>query len=89
MINYTKGEWKVSCRKNVYGDECYAINSGDEMIAIISGFGHKANAQLIASAPLLYEALKAIIKHYDIILIGDDKECDVLAFEALEKAEGQ
>ena len=57
---YTKGDWRVSCRKNLYGDEYSAVNSGDEMIAVISGFGHKANAQLIALSPKMAGLLKEL-----------------------------
>ena len=59
---YTKGEWRVSCKKNLYGDEYSAVNSGDEMIAVVSGFGHKANAQLIVSAPRMARFIGKIVE---------------------------
>lgn len=57
-MNYTKGEWEVDCKQNAYGDDCLAIKSGDAMVAIIAGFGQLADAQLIVSAPKLYEFVR-------------------------------
>ncbi len=97
-MNYTKREWKVSCRKNVYGDECYAINSGDEMIAIVSGFGHKANAQLIASAPKMAKLLGLYLADCQLEHLEYNDDTYKLAIEigkqlgmpeALAKAEGK
>lgn len=59
MIEYTKGEWKVEDETNIF--------CGDRLIATAGGYAdnftspreeNKANANLIASAPDLYEALK-------------------------------
>ena len=61
-MNYTKGEWRV-----IGGKGEYSVISVDEQITLANVYGKdKANAQLIASAPDLYEALKAIMtERYD------------------------
>jgi len=63
-MEYTKGKWEVSVSKVVTG-EFYSVVSSYrkhqfEIAKIMSAKEDKANAQLIASAPDLYEALKAI-----------------------------
>ena len=50
-MTYTKGEWKVR-RHGI----TYEVYTGNYEVA--SGIYRSANAQLIASAPALYEALK-------------------------------
>ncbi len=57
MVNYTKGEWKV-----VKTHDAVLVCSGQKQIAYMLGAKNKqeANVQLIASAPDLYEALRAI-----------------------------
>ena len=69
-INYTKGEWKAHRILGI--DELYFsyVKSGETHIARVDNKVEeicKANAQLIASAPLLYEACTealSLIKPY-------------------------
>ena len=60
MNNYTQGEWKVTHEDNImYGESFWVVCDGST-IAEIKDWGayrEKDNAQLIASAPDLYEAL--------------------------------
>ena len=67
-MNYTKGEWKVEVRES---SNCIRIKSHDDtqgyadyIVQIADVFGtngeDEANAHLIAAAPDMYEALKAI-----------------------------
>ncbi len=89
-MNYTKGEWKIR-----------AIETGHILVYCDSGLiadvynninGYEANANLIAAAPDMYEALKFIItgKRED----GKYDKYDAAGFikiaeEALAKAEGK
>jgi hypothetical protein len=86
-MDYTKGEWKVRpCDDNnaevVFDDPepCISIYTPNDGEA-------PANANLIASAPDLYEALKNLIDNGLIVGIDSDhfQEC----IDAIEKAEGK
>lgn len=79
MNNYTKGEWKTY--KNALGQ--WAISTDTEPIAQVE---RHYNAQLIASAPDLYEACKLAL-HY--IGTSQDKKARVIVEQALAKAEGK
>jgi len=67
-MNYTKGEWKVGKATDVMGYETPIYANTDEgrdyEIATVHIYNGEqiANAQLIASAPDLYEALKTIVE---------------------------
>jgi len=99
-MNYTKGEWKVKDGTSIF--------CGDRLVANTGGYTltqhetktlkeNKANAHLIAAAPLMYEALRGIVSEgtracqnydsniketYNIDLV------DRLARKALALAEG-
>ena len=87
-MNYTKGEWKIHKDEH---NATWVVTDTSKVCVLLDGANArvKANAQLIASAPDLYEALKAVVERYEIILIGDDQKCDVMAIEALAKADGK
>ena len=63
MMEYTKGPWEIN-ENTVYGLPTFEISSetSDSWIANVldKNMPGKANAQLIASAPMMYEALKEI-----------------------------
>lgn len=86
MNNYTKGEWKtgrlkgaIECNGNLLA-ACFTENDEE----------NQANAQLIASAPDLYEALKALAN--TIMRNGTatkNREEVLNGIKALAKAEGK
>ena len=60
-MEYTKGEWKV------YIGKCIRVESESKCICLLHDCEDEdlVNAQLIASSPKLYEALKYIIRELD------------------------
>lgn len=61
MAEFTKGEWKIKRRILADGDLSIQIitDTGNQYGVIATvGINKQANADLIASAPVLYEALK-------------------------------
>lgn len=66
---WTKGPWSYS--ENADGAEAFGVSqawevgAGDIGLALVSGC--EANARLIAAAPALYEALKALADDYATI----------------------
>ncbi len=71
-MNYTKGKWKVTCsspNNPKARDKFYSIISicgaSEIELAKLSPFRNfpetEANANLIAAAPAIYEALKALV----------------------------
>ncbi len=90
-MNYTKGEWKVTQWIEKHGFNVFSetggfvasvpMNVGLEHTMIEAG----ANAHLIAAAPDMYEALKALVKYHE--REGKAIPCLVDATEALAKAE--
>ena len=94
MINYTKGKWK-----ELHGD----IYCNEERIARSESLGFsriteaKANAQLIASAPDLYEELKkadGLICHLCKMSMDGTLDCEACddrkrRLKALAKADGK
>ena len=86
MSEYTKGKWK----KQLYSNG-YEIFADDEEETYIAGINednpnHKANAQLIETAPELLEAAEYIENH---ILTGGIKIKDApaeICFKDLQKA---
>ena len=88
-MEYTKGEWVKYNR--LYGTEVTEhIWCGDKHIADLDGEDATANAHLIASAPMLYEACKLALKY--LRPLGKDKfsEAAEKTIEtALSKAEGK
>lgn len=87
----TKGPWAAVRSDPAEGVDCWWICAGDgnrekEFATVYGGVGaHEANAQLIASAPELYDALKALLPYFE----GEhayDHPCSVQARSALLKA---
>ena len=83
---FTKGEWKAGKSKDTGLWHIHGGVSGGEYVCCLPTTGRsEANAQLIASAPDLYEALKLIyskcrrLSTEEIIIVG----------KALAKAEGR
>ncbi len=92
-MNYTKGEWKLT-------DDGYVI-AGEKYVHEPNNFGFEikagaiipkevmANSRLIAAAPDMYEALKALIEAYSIGHYAMDKVVEELVSPVLVKAEGK
>lgn len=84
-MEYSRGDWKVVT--NMDGHKTI-VRTGSGFIAVTKVARPKeeceANAHLIASAPKLYEALKALTKEFT-------KQCEVEAnaYKALAEAEGK
>jgi len=96
MINYTKGEWKVGKATDAMGYETPIYANTDEgrdyEIATVHIYNGEqiANAQLIASVPDLYEALKYIIRELDKAdIIKANSIFMLMPVQALAKAEGK
>ena len=93
---YTKGEWKPAYHGNVNGYEKYSVCTDTDVVCNIhvkaDGNEANANAHLIASAPDMYEALKVLVKEYNVDL-EYCKFTDIPHWEkackALAKAEGK
>ena len=97
-MEYTKGEWKVWIHPDRIppeGEGTWAIYIADEQSKAIAKVSNedtnimKANANLIASAPDLYEALKELATYRNAWkdVLGD-KLTEMLT-KALAKAEGK
>lgn len=77
---HTGGEWILG-----KAPDCYSIYSqlGNGIAIIPFEYQNaEANARLIASAPLMLEALEAVLN------MGDDYEAEKLVLEAIKKARG-
>ena len=89
MLNYTKGEWRIH---PTHKTDVYALRDGSHFIAEC-GNPHLpngedlANAQLIASAPDMYEALKEIVSWKDATNVKFPTYAMGQAEKALAKAE--
>lgn len=103
-MNYTKGEWKpwqIECQHPNWttNTEQWAIcagDSGEQGIAktvlddTILAIERKANANLIAAAPDMYEALQQLVDY--LAYMGVPEDCEdkyAEAEQALAKAEGR
>ena len=93
-MEYTKGEWKLSPlgKEWVVGEDGFAIA---KVLDGKTGKFNEANAQLIASAPRLYEALKKLVAVYEIddvsvalMDIHDYPVCWTDALKALKITQG-
>ena len=71
MGNYTKGEWKIEYPAN---DGIRARIIVGENGSVIATVNDEANAQLIASAPDLHEALKELLKWAELSYSDDTGE---------------
>lgn len=98
-MNYTKGEWKAAIPEGSNGYWLVASN-GKEICTIYESVAEiEANAHLIAAAPALYEALKALkewkLANPDIgnrpgLPVGlTGNEIKLMVDKALSKAEGK
>ncbi len=88
-MNYTKGNWTIQ-DKNKY--ETSHIECGIYRICrIADNREYKANARLIAAAPDMYEALKALCEWLDTDDIRPNGMYITIneAKQALNKAEGK
>lgn len=92
-MNYTKGEWKILHVPEAHQPFLIGIGLDDNHPVATVTKTHfpdeaKANAQLIASAPDLYEALKDLLADTD--KTGYTSVPHIIkATEALAKAEGK
>jgi len=81
-MNYTKGEWRQWSSMNGHHIWCNNTHIAD----VDSG---KADAQLIASAPDLYEACKEVAKAYKCSPTSMQPLFWLRCVQALAKAEGK
>jgi len=84
-MNYTKGEWAYTPHPKEGG----FVHSLEKGIAFY--VGHE-NGNLIAAAPEMYEALKAITSQFAAAVehpYSSDKKVYTQALKALAKAEGK
>ncbi len=99
MMNHTKGKWEavISHKK-----DDYIIWAGDEGVFIATTqsvppaahetgiYGKQANANLIAAAPELFKALKAMTKLFEErIPYPNNTQRYKQAIKAIAKAEGE
>jgi len=85
-MNYTKGEWKVK------GNYIVLAGSGAKVAQVTvdwPDYEIAYHANLIAAAPAMYEALKAIIEECPDPQLPYGKAVVRIATEALAKAEGK
>ena len=83
---FTKGPWLIKMNKTFYGEEFIGIyDTQDRLIA--SAYMHISNANLIAAAPDMYEALEVFCSY----CFGcTDNECKICIYgKALRKARGE
>jgi len=96
-MEYTKGEWKADGHFILAGPEIIAqmVESGENRNGII--IDSHANANLIAAAPILYEALNDLLCWVNAILSHGLAEHGIIinnppvakSVKALAKAEGE
>jgi len=91
-MNYTKGEWKILHVPEAHQPFLIGIGLDDNHPVATVTKTHfpdeaKANAQLLASAPDMYEALKEILSiiHYNEPLA----KANTIIYKAIAKAEGK
>ncbi len=92
-MNYTKGEWKVSSTAFDRAYQTFVVNEDLELISEATGDSPEesiANANLIAAAPNMYEALRKARQHFGhMILTYEEAQVVTVIDEALAKAEGK
>ena len=84
-MEYTKGEWKVS---KPFKEIPYSVSSNEKYPIARLGFTQEdeANAQLIASAPDMYEALKKFELLFPISRLAKGLPSQMMIGDAIEKA---
>ena len=90
-MSYTKGPWRVV--HNDKKDYPFILNDEKKVIAQVIGDGVKiegnhANAQLISSAPDMYQALKLLQERDDYGSLRLPTQAKEIINQALAKAEG-
>jgi len=98
-MNYTKGEWKVKQPKGKAGEffDGFTLSvEGDKLLIALcdrKGWDNKqqrlANANLIAAAPDMYEALKEMLVDWQSGDIEINSATRELIDKALAKVEGK
>jgi len=95
-MNYTKGEWTVIGQSNAYMVQAKVPDKIHNLKLIADCYDNKEDAQLIASAPDLYEALKECARAINVFLIKygngvlpEESTVYKRAEKALAKAEGR
>ena len=83
-MNYTKGEWEINRLGKIGMPHTYQIFCDGYKVA--GAIFNKANANLIAAAPDMYEALKSVLPLITTEWNGPLQE---RARQALAKAEGK
>ena len=93
-MNYTKGEWRVTgeCFHDNIGAYRLVLGANDELIGHLwpnSNPQTEANAQLIAAAPDMYEALKVVVGYFDSPEVSNASDFIPQLRNALAKAEAK
>lgn len=86
---HTQGPWQVSNWYSTSGQSC-GISNGILGVAAVYGTGRteaEANARLVASAPELVAAVRALLTYFSTKT--DDAPCVVAARAAVAKALGE
>ena len=86
-MNYSKGNWES--QMSITGERVIVVENDDTGIEFICSGVRYWNKDLICAAPLLYEALKAIVERVEQgLALGEALEIEP-ARKALMKAEGK
>jgi len=89
MSEYTKGPWTVNKEFGMQG----MIDANEHPVAATCGYaspkGREANANLIAAAPDLFEALEAIVNDLPINRDWLNPDYENMAYAAIAKAKGE
>lgn len=80
-MKHTKGPWKVISSPNSF--LCSVVAESDMEFKSIGDFGDKANAHLIAAAPIMFDALVKLCNDADLTF---EQLCMVK--DAIRKAKG-
>jgi len=95
MSKHTPGPWRIKWGENIFGGERLVANAGSHQQNFDTekaAAENKANARLIAAAPDLLEALKAVVtedgKGWTNLTVGSDSTL-AAAVAAIAKAEGK
>lgn len=86
-MEHTKGEWEVS--KGIDGAVIYEPDTGTVASVPMDLQGWEANAQLIAAAPDLYDALLLYIDDCEIEELEYNDDAYKAAKKAIAKADGK